>query len=89
MFVVSVLKLPWTSAIRSITSNASGSAVRVLLHPSNTVKTLRHRTASISLHLSALNEAKKISRQETERIIKPNLIDLPSTHLSDLSADEE
>lgn len=75
MFVVSVLKLPWKSAIRSITSNASGSAESI--------------TSSFKYCKNALNVAKKTSRQETERIIKSNLIDLPSTHLSDLSADEE
>lgn len=67
--------------------------LKVLLHSSNTVKTLCYHTVSVSPHLSELNEAKKTSRQETGRTVKPKLmrrgLDVLSTHLSDLSADEE
>lgn len=66
--------------------------LKVLLHSANTVKTLCYHTVSVSLHSSELNEAKKTSRQETKQIVKPNLmrrgLDLPSIHLSELSADE-
>lgn len=67
--------------------------LKVLLRSSNTVKTLRYHTVSLSLHLSEPNEAKKTSRQETQRMVKPSLmrrgLDLLSAHLSELSADEE